>query len=110
MKSILAFFFALGAVGLIGADSDSPAKPSVVHISSFAFHPADLTVQTGETVTFVNDDSVPHTATANDRSFDSGNLDQNAKWSHRFDTAGTFRYICTYHPMMKGTITVKAAE
>ena len=111
MKSIISLLVAVAAIGLIGVQSDSTAQQtSVVHIASFAFQPANLTINAGDTVTFVNDDAVAHTATASDKSFDSGNLDQNAKWSHRFDTAGTFNYVCSYHSMMKGTITVKAAQ
>jgi len=111
MKLIVALFAATAALGLIGAQSDSSAEQaSVVHIASFAFQPANLTIDAGDTVTFINDDTVSHTVTASDKSFDSGNLDQNAKWSHRFDTAGTFNYTCNYHPTMKGTITVKAAQ
>jgi len=109
VRSLFTLFFAAFALALLGAES-GPTPSAVVHIASFAFHPANLTVQAGEVVTFVNDDSVAHTATAADKSFDSANLDANAKWSHRFEVAGTFQYICAYHPMMKGTITVKPAE
>jgi len=110
-RSVLLIFIVAAAMAIAVAQSGSSApETSVVHIASFAFKPATLVIHEGDTVTFVNDDSVPHTATADDKSFDSGNLDQNAKWSHTFDKAGTFKYICTYHAMMKGTIVVKAAE
>ena len=110
MKSMLSLCAAIAAVGLIGAQSGAIAQQTtVVHIASFAFQPANLTINAGDTVTFVNDDTVSHTVTATDKSFDSGNLDQNAKWSHRFDAAGTFNYACSYHSVMKGTIVVKAS-
>jgi plastocyanin len=91
------------------ADAQATAAPSsttVVHIRNFAFVPASVTVKVGDTVQFVNEDSTPHTATSSDKSFDSGNLDQNAKWSYTFKKAGTYAYICTYHPYMKGTVVV----
>jgi plastocyanin len=110
VKSFWALFLVASTLSLLGAADSSgapTAAPLVVHIASFAFKPADLTVHVGDSVTFVNDDNVAHTATASDKSFDSGNLDANAKWTHTFNTAGSFSYVCSYHPMMKGTISVK---
>jgi plastocyanin len=112
LRSFLAIFLIAAAFGVLGAADSSAtsaptAAPVVVHIASFAFKPADVTVQVGDSVTFVNDDSVAHTVTASDKSFDSGNLDANAKWTHTFNTAGSFSYGCAYHPTMQGTITVK---
>jgi plastocyanin len=80
-----------------------------VHIKDFKFVPATLTVPAGSTVTFVNDDNEPHTATAVDKSFDTEALDTNEKKKVVFAKAGTFAYFCEMHPMMKGTLTVKAA-
>jgi plastocyanin len=89
------------------AASAKPAAPTVVHIKNFAFDPSSLTVAVGQTVRFVQDDDTSHTATASDKSFDSGNLDKGRSWTYTFDKAGTYAYLCTYHPYMKGTITVK---
>jgi heme/copper-type cytochrome/quinol oxidase subunit 2 len=61
----------------------------------------------GDTVTFVNKDAAPHTATAEDKSWDSGNLNQGDSWTLKVEKVGTFKYICTYHPTMKGTLIVK---
>jgi plastocyanin len=83
----------------------SPA--AVVHIKNFAYAPATVTVKTGDTVQFVNDDSTPHTVTASDKSFDSGNMNQNQTWNYAFAKAGTYAYICAYHPYMKGSVVVK---
>jgi plastocyanin len=94
-----------------GAQSTTTtAAPVVVHIKNFAYDAATVTIKPGDTVQFVNDDSTPHTVTATDKSFDSGNMDQNAKWSHTFKDPGTYAYICTYHTYMKGTVVVKAAQ
>jgi plastocyanin len=89
------------------ASASAAAAPAAVDTKDFAFAPATLTVAVGTKVTFKNSDPVAHTVTAADKSFDSGNLDQNATWSHVFDKAGTYKFICTYHPYMKGTIVVK---
>lgn len=75
------------------------------------YDPPTIVVVIGvnNTVTFVNKDGAPHTVSATDGSFDSGNLAAGASWTHTFATAGTYTYYCAYHRWMKGTVTVKAA-
>jgi len=88
--------------------SAAPAAGAVaVSIANYAFDPATLEVAAGTTVTWTNNDTVPHTVTATDKSFDSGNLAPGATFSHTFATAGSFEYICQYHAAMKATVTVK---
>ena len=74
-------------------------------IASFTLE--TFSVPAGTTVTWQNDDSAPHTATASDGSFDSGSLDQGQTFSHTFEAAGTFEYACAIHPTMTGTVTVE---
>lgn len=73
------------------------------------YSPPTITVVIGKnnTVTWINNDIAPHTVTADDGSFNSGNLDAGASWTHVFDTPGTYTYHCEYHPWMRGTIIVK---
>ena len=80
---------------------------SIVHVKNFAFAPASVTINAGQTVRFVQDDDVAHTVTAADKSFDSGNLDKGQSWTHTFAKAGTYAYVCAYHAMMKGTVIVR---
>lgn len=89
------------------APSPAPAPATVVHIKDLAFAPATVTIKAGDTVRFVQDDETAHTVTAADKSFDSGNLDRHATWSHMFAAAGTYEYMCSYHTYMKGTVIVK---
>lgn len=77
-----------------------------VRIADLAFSPATARAATGETVTWTNDDSVPHTVTADDGSFDSGILDPGASFSWTFDQAGTFPYLCALHPQMQAEVVV----
>jgi plastocyanin len=70
---------------------------------------AVLVIGLNNSVTFVNEDSVVHTVTATDKSFDSGDIKGGATWSYTFSTPGNYSYYCIYHSWMKGTITVKAA-
>ena len=86
------------------------AGSQAVPIKDFAFKPATVTVNVGDTVTWTNEDSAAHTATASDGSFDTGNLSKGASGSHKFSQAGSFAYICSIHPNMKGTVVVKAAS
>ena len=88
-------------------DTDEAASGgNAVTIEEFAFKPGDLEVKVGTTVTFTNKDEFAHTATAKDKSFDTGNLDQDAAAEHTFDEPGTFPYLCAIHNSMTGTITV----
>lgn len=65
-----------------------------------------LTIPIGTTVTWRNADDVPHTATARDGGFDTGNLAPGGSASLAFTTAGSFAYFCRYHPSMAGTLVV----
>ena len=80
------------------------AADHVVTIKGMKFAPAELQVAVGDTVTFTNEDAAPHTATASDGSFDTGRLSRGQSATVTIESAGTFAYICTIHPAMKGTI------
>jgi plastocyanin len=111
----LAAAFAL-AGGIALAQSAPPAASpgpvaspaAVVHIKNFAYSPDTVTIKPGQSVRFVEEDDTPHTVTATDTSFDSGNLDKGKSWTHVFAAEGTFAYFCAYHAMMKGKVVVKA--
>jgi len=77
-------------------------------MSGSRFTPPTLTITAGETVRWFNDDDLPHTVTATDRSWDSGNLPPGVSYERRFDAPGTYSYLCVYHPGMTGTIEVRA--
>lgn len=91
-------------------EAATPAAPidaPTVTIANLAFDPAQITIQPGATVVWTNDDSVPHTVTANDGAFDSGIFDPGANFSWTFDQPGSFAYACQLHPQMQGTVTVE---
>jgi plastocyanin len=77
-----------------------------VKIRNFKFEPANLAIAVGKTVQFINLDEEPHTATATDGAFDSKALDTNQTWNYTATMPGTYPYICSVHPFMKGTLTV----
>ena len=75
-----------------------------VSIDNMAFNPNSVTIAAGDTVEWTNNMGFAHTATADDGSFDSGDIEGGDTFSHTFDTAGTVPYHCTIHPRMKGTV------
>lgn len=86
--------------------SQATVEGATVTINDFAFMPAELRIAPGTTVTWSNEEWAPHTATANDETFDSGRLDQGASFEHSFSEPGMYSYSCTFHPGMVGTIVV----
>jgi plastocyanin len=74
--------------------------------SQWGYAPVTRTIAPGTWVTWSNDGQDPHTVTAVDGSFDSGDLDPSEGFSWYFDQPGTFAYVCTLHPWMSGTIVV----
>lgn len=82
------------------------AGANQVTIDGFAFAPATLTVPTGSTVTWTNRDEEPHTVAASDGSFHSPGMGTGATFAHTFSAPGTFDYVCSIHPMMRGTVVV----
>ena len=75
---------------------------------SFSPTPVTVVIGVNNTVTWVNNDSAPHTVTANDASFGSGNIAPTGTYTFTFTKAGTYAYHCLYHPWMVGTVIVKA--
>jgi len=86
------------------ASADLPSTASV-EIKQFKFGPAEVHVAVGGTVTWTNGDNQKHTATESG-GFDAGAIEPGATSTATFATAGTFAYICSFHPFMKGTVVV----
>jgi plastocyanin len=89
--------------------SNGPAAEgaTIVMAKDFMFAPTALTVAAGSTVTWTNRDDEPHTVVSDSGLFRSAALDTNESFSFRFDKPGTYRYLCTIHPRMVGTIEVR---
>ena len=96
------------AAAAFGAPAAQAANIEV-NIDQFAFAPQRITVKAGTTVTWINDDDVPHTVAASSRFFRSKPLDTKDKFSFTFTTPGAYEYFCSLHPHMTGTIVVEAA-
>jgi plastocyanin len=99
--------------GMMGRAGDAPQTPFVtegdvtVDIRGFDYFPRDLTIRAGSTVTWFNDDNVPHTATEDDKAWDSGVIGKDGVASITFDNPGEYSYYCTIHPSMKAKLTAR---
>ena len=96
----------LFAIALL-ASSPVQAAEVAVTIKNFDYAPMELNIAAGTTVVWKNLDGEPHTIASTDGSFRSPALDQNDSFRFTFDKPGTYKYICSIHPKMKATITVK---
>ena len=79
-----------------------------VRIDNFSFVPKEITVAAGTTVTWTNEDDVPHLVVSADDQFKkSPVLDTNESFSCKFTTAGSYVYFCSIHPHMTGKVIVQ---
>jgi plastocyanin len=116
--------FAVVAVGCGGGDDNgggggssksttpssgvSSTKPQSVVMKNIQFDPKKLTVPPGATVKWTNEDIASHDVTGSGfKSGASGGLNTGDTYSHTFNRMGTFKYRCTIHPGMEGTVVVK---
>jgi len=137
MTKLLALLLACLAIGLVacggddeesggGADTGGAAtteEPAAgggggggteVSMNSIQFDPSDVTVKAGETITFVNNESVPHDVHKSSgpgpdfASGPSGGMQEGDTFELTLDEAGSYEYVCDVHaPGMSGTITVE---
>ncbi|MGH9709559.1 MAG: cupredoxin domain-containing protein [Candidatus Acidiferrales bacterium] len=89
------------------AASKTVSKSYSVEIKDFAFGPTTITVPAGAQVTWVNKDEEPHTVFSTDNTFKSKALDTDDKFSFTFAKPGTYKYFCSVHPKMVGTVVVE---
>lgn len=94
--------------GVLALSSGVSAAETVpAEIKGYAYTPEDITVATGDTVTWKNSDTAPHTVTSTSGgTLDSPNMAQGDSWSFTFTQPGTYPFYCAIHPDMKGTVTV----
>jgi plastocyanin len=91
----------------VGMGALAASSTHTIVIAGMKFVPESLTVKAGDIVVWVNKDFFPHTATAQDGSFDSRDIPTDKSWKYVATKKGTFSYICTLHPTMKATLIVK---
>ncbi len=90
-----------------GALADRASARHEVVIDAMRYAPETLEVKAGDTVVWTNKDPFPHTVTARNHAFDSGEIAADGSWKLKATRKGTFTYVCTLHPTMKATLIVK---
>jgi plastocyanin len=108
--AVLLPLLALSAATPVRPVAAQAAATVEVQVVDFAFEPAMVMIEAGDTVTWTNAGVRPHTVTADDGSFDSGRLDPGEQFSFTFNEPGTFAYVCGFHPEMQGSVMVAAAQ
>jgi plastocyanin len=92
----------------VAGEQSSSSDQYQVKIDNFSFAPATLTVPAGTTVTWVNQDDVPHTIVSSEgKTLKSPVLDTDEKFSFTFTKAGTYPYYCSIHPRMVAKVVVQ---
>jgi plastocyanin len=98
-----------GGGGSTGGSAPAPSS-AAVRIFDKNFIPGTVTIATGGTVTWSNDDDTAHTVNASAGGFASGTMSQGEKFSRKFSSAGTFNYFCAFHSDMQATVRVQSAS
>ena len=111
MTSVVAVGFILMAgtqrIRAAGPRTRSPGGIEV-KIDNFSFGPMTMTVAAGTTVTWTNDDDVPHTVVSDDKTtFKSKALDTGEQFSYTFTKPGKYAYFCSVHPKMMAEVVVQ---
>lgn len=111
LGSVLIVMLADDASDVAGAAPPARAAAGgavTVDITDFKFDPISVTVKAGSKVTWINNDTAPHTATASGAgAFDTGTLKKDDKQAVTLEKPGTYAYICAFHPFMKATVVVQ---
>jgi plastocyanin len=103
-------FAVLTSIPCLAQDAiNAGAGPVItVNMDHNTFIPVEITVAPGTTVTWVNNEAMPHTVVDSNKGFRSKALVKDASFSFTFATAGDYNYLCSIHPNMKGKVIVKA--
>ncbi len=83
------------------------AGGTMVKIDNFSFTPKSLAVPVGATVTWTNQDDIPHNVVSTEKKFSSPVLDTDQHFSFTFREPGSYPYYCKIHPMMTGAVVVE---
>ena len=109
---LTAIFAALASTPCLAEDANiaSAGPVATVNMDHNTFIPGEITVAPGTTVTWVNNENMPHTVADLNKAFRSKTLVKDASFSFTFATAGDYSYLCSIHPNMKGKVIVKPAS
>jgi len=108
IAALLSGFSLFAVAGEMNDASTGNAKENKIEIKDFAFNPQNITVKSGEKITWINKDEEPHTVVSVGKQFKkSPGLDTDQTYTIMAGAPGTYSYFCSVHPKMTGTIVVK---
>jgi plastocyanin len=87
--------------------AETALEENTIVLKNFHFSPVSLTVPAGTAVTWKNLDGEPHTIVSIEGVFRSDALDQDDVFTYTFNSPGTYKFLCSIHPQMRGTIIVQ---
>lgn len=108
-KSVIggALSLALSAAAIVACSAGpAAAEDHIVTMRGLEFVPASISVKAGDTITWVNEDVMPHTTTSGDGAWDSGEIEAGGEWTLTVESDFGGGYVCAYHPTMTGEISV----
>jgi plastocyanin len=105
--AILLLVSAFAAAGAVSATPGPDPGSIDVKIDNFTFTPQTITVPAGTAVRWTNRDDIPHTSVSEDKLFKSKVMDTDDQFAYTFSKPGTYKYFCSIHPKMTGTVVVK---
>src|SRR6266571_3383455 len=91
-------------LAVAGASLPAASVTKTVKITSTAFSPATVTIATADAVKWTNKDTKTHQVVANNGAFASPIIAAGHAWTHRFNTAGTYKYHDALHPALTGKV------
>ena len=98
---------AVGIMSVCNAHAQTPVRSHKIEIAGFVFTPQTIEVQRGDSITWINRDIAPHTATGSDGSWDTGIINMGESKTIVVSSDRELSYLCIYHPNMKAEIVVK---
>ena len=107
IAAAMAVAFLFGALPIQTKADDASSQSHIIQIRNFQFSPPDLVVAPGDIVTWINHDLVPHTITADDKSWSSDRLDSDDRWELVVHEGTRETYFCRYHPSMEPRLHVR---
>ena len=106
-SGIMVLFFACSKSSLNDPNGGGGAPPeNPISMKGSVYSIPSITLAAGSKITWINDDNMVHTVTANDGSFNSGDINPGGQFIYTFNTVGTFNYHCVHHTGMTGVVTI----
>jgi plastocyanin len=107
LAPLLVLTASVTCAGFAASQKAAHPKTHIIRIQGMKFIPANLEVAVGDSVVWKNEDIVAHTATSDRKGFDSGEIKAGMSWKYVARKKGSYTYMCTYHPTMRGELTVR---